>query len=139
MINEAFAIDLEQDLKMVGVLNPNQGFSILKNGQSIAIFDRINDNLVVHYFKDAEKEDMDYLEANKIEIAQKAPNGFMPADHAAAINKFTSCRHRSTEEITKIHQTCCSMSESKGYKCNARNLFPVAPSICKDCNQYQSK
>lgn len=139
-MNVGFDFLLDNGLRMVGVDIPGQGFTLLRNERSIAIFGKDgSDQLKIHWFPKVTEEDKKYIEDNKVEIALKAPNGFMTQDAAEGIEKFSTCQFRSEQEEVRIGSDCCKMTETRGYYCRQRNIWPVTPSICFDCKEYSKK
>jgi hypothetical protein len=56
--------------------------------------------------------------------------------HELGISKFETCLFRTSEKITK--QSCCSMNNVSGYKCNLRNIFPLSYiQHCEKCDKYE--
>lgn len=58
------------------------------------------------------------------------------------VNKFESCRHRSSEELTKIIKRCSCQGGNyteKGFYCNKRSIFKVDQNFCQSCDQFEAK
>jgi hypothetical protein len=70
------------------------------------------------------------------ELIAEKPNLMM---EKSPQEKFNTCEHRSTEEVSVVKKNCCSSWEEKGYKCNLLNLFSLNPGICALCTYYKEK
>ena len=56
--------------------------------------------------------------------------------------KFNTCRFRSEQEIERvIHRCSCQGGNynEKGFFCEKRDIFKVAPETCVECTEYESK
>lgn len=57
-------------------------------------------------------------------------------------SKFDTCKHRSTEEISRTIQRCSCQGgnyEVKGFFCHKKNILKLEPEICINCDEYEPK
>lgn len=57
------------------------------------------------------------------------------------MEKIDSCNGRSIDKVAGKVKVCnCGTTKDvEDYKCERRDIFPVAPQICNDCLVYQPK
>lgn len=54
-----------------------------------------------------------------------------------AIRKFETCIFRSKDRLAK--KSCCTASNTVGFSCEKRNIFPLSYlSHCDKCTEYQA-
>lgn len=62
-------------------------------------------------------------------------------DHSNPPNdKFQTCKHRSSEIISKKVKVCCNnWQDMQGFECPVKGYFPLNGNHCANCEAYQSR
>jgi len=56
------------------------------------------------------------------------------------LSKIDSCKHRSPEQYTRQVKICCGRSqEVTAFDCVLREIYPLSPDHCNQCNLFQPK
>ena len=54
--------------------------------------------------------------------------------------KFQECKNRSEGNVVKSVRICCNrFTETTGYECVKRQIFPLTANHCEECGEFEQK
>lgn len=61
-------------------------------------------------------------------------------DFNNANNKYSKCKHRSTNKYEVTKNSCCGKKvKSMEHKCDLRQILPLSKEICDNCTLFEEK